>query len=240
MGPAPVEEIEQRLARLKGEARNGSASPSPDPDDLDWFLFHSFPGTDVEPAQFAALVPVYERALATGATFDVELLFVRSLELGDAIPSEARMGLARAAARRVIERGFDAGDAIAAIRFAARVLPDADGFLDLLLDDHDCAQLRFQLGVDFILDERELGDYLALSYLREGDPDAASLLEQFPLSKRAQERLARLFDEQECGRRLREGWWRWTEPAERATLREALQEKLPGFAPPDPPTRSTP
>ncbi|MFN8177891.1 MAG: hypothetical protein U0167_08185 [bacterium] len=232
MTPVPVEEIEERLARLRGASGNGAASVAPEADDLDWFLFHSFPGCDVEPAQLAALLPVYERALATSAAFDFELLFVRVLELRDAIAPDAREGIARAAARRVLAGGFDPADAIAAIRFAARALADVDAFLDRLLADEACASLRFQLSVDFVLDERELADYLALSYLREGDPDASPLLAAFPVAKGAEARLARFFDQAACRRRIEEGWSRFCEPAERAMLLQALQSKFPGFCPP--------
>jgi hypothetical protein len=210
MTKEPLEEIAERLARLRGASGNGATSSAPHADDLDWFLFHSFPGCDVEPTRFASLLPLYERALAAGTTFDFELLFVRLLELRDAVPAEARCSVARSALRRAIEEGFDPADAIAAIRFAIRVLPDADAFLDRLLTDEACARLRFHLTVDFVLDERELDDYLALSYLREGDPDAASVLEAFPLMPGAQRRLATLFEEGCLSGRLEEGWSAWT------------------------------
>lgn len=240
MTPEPLDEIAERVARLRGASSNGASSSAPSADDLDWFLFHSFPGCLVEPTRFASLLPVYERALASGTTFDFELLFVRLLELRDAVPAEVRSSVARAALRRAIEQGFDPADAIAAIRFAIRVLTDADAFLERLLADEACAPLRFQLTVDFVLDERELDDYLALSYLREGDPDAAPVLEDFPLMPRARSRLAALFEESACRRRLEEGWSTWTEEFERPTLRQALDAKLPGFRPADAPTRSTP
>jgi hypothetical protein len=91
-----------------------------------------------------------------------------------------------------------------------------------------------------VLDERELADYLALSYLREGDPDAEPLLASFPVGKGAEARLASFFDERACRRRLEDGWSRWCEPAEEELLRVALRSKFPEFCPPEAPTRSTP
>jgi hypothetical protein len=133
--------------------------------------------------------------------------------------------------RRLLDDGFDPADAIAAIRFAIRVLPDAETFVQRIAEDEACARLRFLLSVDFELDERELDDYLALSYLRDGDPDAAPVLGGFPLASGVLPRLAALFEEGACRRRLEEGWETFTAPDERPTLLEALREKLPGFRP---------
>lgn len=228
MAAERIDEVEERIARL-GAPGNG-ASASYDADDLDWFLFHSFPGSEVGPDRLASLLPLYERAIAAGATFDVELLFVRTLELGDAVPAASRTSLARAAVRRALDGGFDSADAIAAIRFGLRTLPDA-GFLDRLVEDPALEGLRFQLTVDFTLDERDLADYLALSYLRDEDPDAGPLLAGFPVPAPARERLAAFFAEPACRARLRDGFERWTDPEERPTLVRALEEKLPGFTP---------
>lgn len=240
MTTKPVEEIEERLARLRGASGNGATTASPDADDLDWLLFQSFPGCAVEPARFVTLLPAYQQAIASGVMFDFELLFVRLLELGDAVAADTRRQVARAALQRLLEEGFDPADAIAAIRFAIRVLPDVEQFLARLGGDEACARLRFQLTVDFVLDERELDDYLALSYLREGDPDAASVLEGFPLAPGVKDRLSALFEASACRARLEQGWTRWSEAEDRATLREALSSKVPGFRPVEPPTRSTP
>jgi hypothetical protein len=224
-----MDEIAERTGRLTASG-NGASSGAFAADDLDWFLFHSFPGSEVDPARLGALLPVYERALAAGAAFDVELLYVRALELGDAVPAETRVSIARAAVRRALAGGFDAADAIASLRFALRVLP-ADEFLDRLLADASCERLRFHLTADFVLDERGLDDYLALSYLREGDPDADPVLARFPVPPRARERLAEFLAEAACRRRLEAGFARWTDPEERPTLLAALGEKLPGFTP---------
>jgi hypothetical protein len=229
MVPARADEIEERAARLRAASGNGQSPAHPDPDDLDWFLFHSFPGSDVEPARLVALLPHYERALARGASFDFELLYVRALEVGARASDDLRAAIARAAAERVLAGAFDAADAIAAIRFAIRVLPD-DELVTRVVSDANQAKLRFDLTLDFLLDERELDDYLAISYLREGDPDADPVLARFPAREDAKRRLAALFEETACRRRVEEGWARWTEPAERPTLRAALRDRWPDFA----------
>ena len=220
-----VDEVEERVARLTASG-NGASSRALDPDDLDWVLFHSFPGSEVAPGRLASLLPVYERALGAGAVFDYELLYVRLLEAGDAVAADARASIAKVAAERALGGGFDAADSIAAIRFVLRVLPGSD-FLDRLLGDPSCERLRFHLVLDFTLDERELDDYLAVSYLREGDPDADPVLARFPVPAAARERLVVFLAEDKRRRLLADGLTKWTEPEERATLFQALAERLP-------------
>jgi hypothetical protein len=230
MTPARAVEVDERVARLRSSRGNG-ASATPSTDDLDWVLFHSFPGSEVEPARLIELIPLYADSLSRGAVFDFELLFVRVLELGASIPDETRIGLARAAAGRALAGRFDPADAIAAVRFVIRALPNSEDFLEQMATGADAARLRFDLTVDFLLDERDLGDYLALSYLREGDPDAEPVLARFPVPESARTRLAAFFEESACRRRVQEGWPSWVEEAERATLLEALRALWPNFTP---------
>jgi hypothetical protein len=222
-------ELEARLARLTAPGSNGGPPALPSADDLDWFLFHSFPGCEVPAERFGSLLPVYERALREGASFDLELLFVRVLEVGDVIPAEARRALARAAVDRALAGGFDSSDAMAALRFAVRALPDEPAFLDRLARDPALEKLRWQLAVDFALDDRALEDYLAISYLRDGDPDIAPRLERFPVSPAARALLEKLFGEGGGRRRIEAGFDEFVDPDERAMLLEALEERIPGF-----------
>ncbi len=232
MTPARVDETDERIARLRAFRHNGATTPSAD--DLDWVLFHSFPGSEVEPARLVELIPIYADAVERGGGFDFELLFVRVLELGDSISADTRTALARTAARRTLGGDFDPADAIAAVRFVIRALPRWEELVDPLITDPRAGRLRFDLTVDFVLDERDLDDYLALSYLREGDPDAAPVLARYPVPKDAKARLADFFEDSACRRRVQEGWSTWADVAERPTLLEALRSLWPSFAPGDP------
>lgn len=220
-------EIEERIARL-GASGNGR-SPAPDGEDLDWLLFHTFPGSDLEPARLASLLPRFTRALEDGIAFDFELLYVRALELDTVIPDAERAALARAALRRALAGGFDPADAVAALRFALRVIPP-DEFLTAFLADPAQERFRFHLTVDFTLDERSLEDYLALSYLRDGDRDADRVLARYPVPRAATDALAAFFEETACRRRLAAGFVAWVDADERDLLAQALVEKLPGIA----------
>lgn len=220
-----LDEVEEHVARLLG---SGNGQAPADGEELDWLLFHSFPGSDLDPARLAALLPRYEAALDAGVDFDFELLFIRALELDRAIGDEARRSLARTAMRRVRADAFDPSDAVTALRFALRVLPP-DEFLAPLLEDPALERLRFHLTVDFTLDERSLDDYLALSYLRDGDRDADRVLARYPVPAVAHARLAESLAEPACRRRLEAGFPRWTDPSERELLARALSEKLPGI-----------
>lgn len=223
----PEGEIEERIARL-GKSGNGQ-SPAPDSEDLDWLLFHTFPGSDMAPARLAELLPRFTRALEGGVAFDFELLYVRALELDAVIPDAARAALARAAVRRALAGGFDPADAIAAVRFALRVIP-AGEFLPAFLEDPAQERFRFHLTADFTLDERSLRDYLALSYLRDGDRDADRILTRYPVPTAAAAALAVFLEEGACRRRLEAGFAAWADPDERDMLAHALAEKLPGIA----------
>lgn len=219
------------LSRVLAHARNGRKDP--DGDDLDWVLFRSFPDGDVSWERFAEAVPVFQRALDTETTFDHELLFVRLIEAGDAVSADARRDIARSVADRVLANGFEPDDAISVLRFALRVLPDADKFISDLTSDTSLDRLRFLLTVDFVLDERELDDYLSLSYLRDADPDSAPLLAGFPIHAGALEQLERMFSDRIVREQLHTGWARHTEPWEREALAKAFSVKLPGFVPED-------
>lgn len=228
MSAPTANELSRRLARMRSPSSNGDGAPATE--DLDWFLFQSFPECAVPPAKFAELVPVYARALRTGARFDYELLFVRVLELHDLVGSEGIRSVAHAAVARAFGGGFDPADAVAALRFALRALPADDGFLDDMLSRADLASLRFQWTLDFVLDEREPADYLTLSYLRDDDPATASLLEAFPIAPGRARTVAAFLADEECRARLEAGWETETSTEERAALAAALREKLPGFS----------
>lgn len=220
-------ELEERIARL-GASGNGQ-SPAPDGEDLDWLLFHTFPGSHVDPGRLAALLPRFVRALEDGVAFDFELLYVRALELDAVIPDAQRDALARAAMRRALAGGFDPADAVAALRFALRVT-SPDAFLPAFLADPAQERLRFHLTMDFTLDERSLEDYLALSYLRDGDRDADRTLARYPVPAGAVAELAAFLEENACRRRLEAGFTAWVDAEEREMLAQALAEKLPGIS----------
>jgi hypothetical protein len=226
-------ELRERLARMKDPSTNGgSGAFVPSEDDLDWFLFNSFPDCEVTPARFVELLPVYERALRAGSAFDTELLFVRMLEMGEPVTEDARASLACVAGERVLSGSLDSADAIAAVRFIVRTHPDPGAFLDHLLRDPALARLRWQITLDFVLDERSLDDYLAVSYLRDADPDAGPRLAGHPVSRDAWARLTEWLDPEASRRRLEQGFASFAETEEREGLREALRERAPGFNPP--------
>lgn len=215
-------ETQARLARLAP----AETSELPETDDLDWVLFHSFPDCEVAPADFAASLPHFERALRAGVSFDYELLFVRTLEVGSAIAPTPREDLARAAIDRTLAGAFEPAEAMAAIRFVARVLPESDAFFARLFAEESLAELRWQISADFALDERELDDYLAVSYLRDADPDAGPRLESFPVGAEAKAQLERFLAADAVRVRLADGFARFADPAERDMLRDAFRERL--------------
>jgi hypothetical protein len=224
-------ELRERLERVRAPSSNGAGGGAPATEDLDWFLFQSFPECAVPPGTFAELVPVYERALRGGARFDHELLFVRLLELHELVGEAAVRSIARAAVERVIAGGFEPAEAIAALRFALRALPPEDPFLDDVLGRPGLEGFRFRWTLDFVLDERGEREYLALSYLRDDDPATAPLMARFAVPAARREKLAAFFAEAACRERLERGWEEVTRPEERAALSDALRERLPGFAP---------
>jgi hypothetical protein len=195
-GPRP--ELEQRLARLGALSSNGGgAASSPSTDDLNWFLYESFPECAVPPETFAGLVPLFERALRAGASFDFELLFVRVIELAERIGRDGVLRVARAARDRLLEGNFEAHEGIAALRFAVRALPEDDAFLDELLRRSSLAGFREEWARDFALDERGPGEYFALSYLRDEDPETAGVLARFPVPVARAAKLAAFLEDAE-------------------------------------------
>jgi hypothetical protein len=226
---AETNELRERLARLENPSANGGGAAAPSADDLDWFLFQSFPDCEVSPERFASLLPKYEHALRAGVPFDSELLYVRVLEIGGTAGGDARRAIARTVAERVLAGQLDSSDSIAAVRFAVRVLPDAVGMLDRLRSQPELRRLYWQMTVDFVLDERPLGEYLAVSYLRDDDPDAGPRLRDFPVPPEAQARLEEMFAPEACRRRLEEGFEEFAEPEERGMLLAAFESRVPGF-----------
>lgn len=222
-------ELRQRLERVRAPSSNGAGGGAPPTEDLDWFLFQSFPECAVPADTFVALVPVYERALRAGARFDHELLFVRMLELHERVGEAAVRSMARAAVERVLSGGFEPAEAIAALRFAVRALPAEDPFLDEVLERADQETFRFRWTLDFVLDERGEREYLALSYLRDDDPTTAPLMAKFAVPAAQREKLAAFFAPEACRERLQRGWTAATAPDERAALAAAVKERLPGF-----------
>jgi hypothetical protein len=186
MSVEPSSELARRLLRL-GTPWGGRPDALPTADDLDWFLYESFPECAVPAETFAQLVPVYERALRAGATFDFELLFVRAVELVGLIGGDGLLRLARAARDRLLDGGFEPHDGIAALRFTVRVLPEDDAFLDEVLGRSSLASFRREWTQDFALDARGPREYFALSYLRDDDPETAGVLARFliPASRAA-------------------------------------------------------
>jgi hypothetical protein len=193
-GPSP--ELEQRLARLGRVSANGGgrADAAPTADDLNWFLYESFPECAVPAETFVELVPLYERAMRAGANFDFELLFVRVVELADRIGKDGVLRVARAARDRLLEGRFEPHDGIAALRFALRALPEDDPFLDEVLQRESLAGFREEWARDFSLDERGTREYLALSYLRDDDPETAGVLARFPVPPSRAAKLAAFLD----------------------------------------------
>lgn len=225
-------ELRDRLERVRAPASNGHGHDAPATEDLDWFLFESFPECAVPPETFVELVPVYEHALRAGARFDHELLFVRALELHDRIGEARVRSIARTAVDRVLEGGFEPAEAIAALRFAVRALPPEDPFLDEVLQRDDLAAFRFRWTLDFVLDERGSREYLALSYLRDDDPATAPLMARFAVPPARMEKLAAFFGTEACRARLEAGWTAGTDARERTALAAAVKERIPGFTAP--------
>lgn len=225
-------ELRDRLARVRTPSSNGDGHGAPATEDLDWFLFQSFPECAVPPETFVELIPVYEHALRAGARFDHELLFVRMLELHEHVGEKSVHAIARAAVDRVLAGGFEPAEAIAALRFAIRALPAEDPFLDEVLAREELARFRFRWTLDFVLDERGPHEYLALSYLRDDDPETAPLMARFAVPAGRMEKLAAFFGPEACRERLEKGWAGGTGPEERAALAKALEERLPGFGAP--------
>lgn len=225
-------ELRDRLDRVRASSSNGAGGGAPSTEDLDWFLFQSFPECAVPADTFAELVPVYERALRAGAYFDHELLFVRLLELHRTVGEGAVRSVARAAVERTLAGGFEPAEAIAALRFAMRALPEEDPFLDEILTRPDQEAFRFRWTVDFVLDERGEREYLAVSYLRDDDPATAALMARFAVPAARREKLAAFFAPEACRERLRSGWAAVTRPEERQALAQSLMHRLPGFVAP--------
>ncbi|HMB68437.1 MAG TPA: hypothetical protein VKU85_03975 [bacterium] len=222
---ATTQETRERVERLLAPPGNGHGAPGGD--DLDWILFRSFPRGAVDADTFARLVPTCVHALDSGAVFDHELLFVRLIEMADACADGDLAEAARAAARRLLTGGFDPDETPAVVRFVVRALPDADDTLETLLRDPGHERLRFFLTADFLLDERDLPDYLALSYLRDSDPDAPAALTRHPVPDRLRERLARFLEPEVALDRIRTGWKRWASAAECDALRDGIAARWP-------------
>lgn len=218
-------EVRDRVASLLAPSGNGHAATGGD--DLDWVLFRSFPDGAVDAPTFAELVPIYAAALADGVAFDHELLFVRVVEMGASIPDADRRAVADAAAQRLSSPDFDPDETPAVVRFLVRVPPTSADALTSLLKSPVHERLQFFLTTDFVLDERDLDDYLALSYLRDSDPDSPVALSRFPVPGDAREQLVRFFSEEETVPRIQAGWRRWPTEAERPTLRRGFAVRLP-------------
>ncbi len=216
-------------------------TPSPTPakpaaasarrDALDRILFESFPGGAADPARFERALPEFGRALREGIPIDVELLFVRLVEASVRASRLVGEDLVAGVRERTLAAGFGPEDSLAAARFLARVLPAEDDALDRLFQDEALEGLQFAMSLDFVLDSREAEEYAALSYLRDGDPDAAASLRGFPIPETARRAWAAFFDRTRCLERLRRGWLRWTAPEERARLAEWVRKRSPEFEP---------
>jgi hypothetical protein len=231
-------DVEQHIARLRGPASDGESA---DPGDLDWVLFRSFPGCEIGPETLAECAPAYVAAVRNHVVFDRELLFVRLLEAGDALPPAFRREVADAAAHRLLAGDYDPDDAIPVFRYVIRAAPDPDAVVVSVVTDPDLDALRFALTVDFALDERDLDDYFAVSYLRDGDPDSGPRLRAFPVPPGVRRELSLWLSEPAVRARLETGWTRHPDDAERERLRRGLEQKLPGLElDAVRPTRSTP
>jgi hypothetical protein len=231
MSEEPSAELRERLARVSVPSSNGGAGTVPAPDDLDWFLYESFPECQVPLATWLELLPVYGRALRAGAAFDFELLFVRVLEHADRVGQAAIGALARAARDRLLGGGFEPPDGIIALRFLLRALPAEDGFLDDVLTRDAHAAFRFLWTLDFVLDERGATEYFALSYLRDEDPDTAVILARFPVPESRRAALESFLAPDACRRRLEDGWCRCVPDDERYAAREAVRVRIRDFEP---------
>ena len=198
-------------------------------DELNAALYESFPGGAVSAADLEKQFPLFLNALRERIPFDHELLFVRILEMSGRRAGIVGEALVREIARRAIEGGFSAGDTLAAIRLLARVLPAEDGFFERLFSIESLESLRFEMTLDFVTDQRDLEEYLALSYLRDGDPEAQEVLRGFPIPEPVRARLVSFFDPGECVKRLREGWSRWVPVEQRESLRKWIRTKIPSF-----------
>jgi hypothetical protein len=176
---------------------------------------------------FAELLPIYQAALQSGLVFDYELLYVRLLEFGDRLDRDALDAIARSAVERMVDGGFDAADSVAALRFAIRVLPADEPFLDSLMQSSEQEALCFQLTVDFVLDARELDEYLAVSYLRDGDPEADAVLRRHPIPEVFRRRIERFFAPESCRERIEQGWRKWGSKAEYEELAGVLRKRIP-------------
>lgn len=191
----------------------------PSGEDLDWFLFRSFPNCEVSPSCFRELLPAYVPAIERGVRFDFELLYVRAIELRDDSCRAACVAIAHAVAKRTLDAGFDAADTIAALRYCSRSLPDPGTFWNEWTKRPALARRRFEVTLDFVLDERELDDFWTLGYLPYVAPDAE-----------VRRRIGDFFSEEACRARLERGWDGWVDHAEGAFLVGVVTARIPGFA----------
>lgn len=198
-------------------------------DELNAVLYASFTGGSVSAADLERQFPQFLSALRERIPFDNELLFVRILELSGRRAGIVGESLVRETARRALEGGFSAGDTLAAMRFLARVLPAEDGFFERLFSVEVLEPLRFEMTLDFVTDQRDLEEYLALSYLRDGDPEAQEVLRGFPIPEPVRSRIEHFFSADQCAQRLRSGWNRWVPAEQSETLRRWIRAKLPRF-----------
>jgi len=198
-------------------------------DELNAALYESFPGGSVSPADLESRFPTFLKALRDRVPFDHELLFVRILELSGRRAGITGEELVREIARRALEGGFSAGDTLAAMRLLARVLPAEDEFFEKLFAIEALEPLRFEMTLDYFTDQRDLVEYLALSYLREGDPETQDVLGGFPISEPVRARIESFFDPERCAQRICEGWSRWAPLEQRDSLKEWIRAKIPNF-----------
>jgi len=196
-------------------------------DELNAVLYDSFPGGVVSEADLERKFPLFLNALREHIPFDHELLFVRILELSGRRAGIVGEALVREIARRALEGGFSAGDTLAAMRLLARVLPAEDNFFERLLAIEALDLLRFEMTLDFAADQRGLEEYMALSYLRDGDPEAQEVLRGFPIPAPVRSRLESFFHPEQCAARLRAGWSRWIPSEQSETMRNWICGKIP-------------
>jgi hypothetical protein len=198
-------------------------------DELNAALYASFPGGSLAAADLEKYFPAFLKALRDRVSFDHELLFVRILELSGRRGGMVGEELVREIAHRALEGGFTAEDTLAAMRLLARVLPAEDEFFERLFTIEALESLRFEMTLDYVTDQRDLGEYLALSYLREGDPETRDVLGGFPISEPVRARIESFFDPERCAQRLCEGWNRWAPSEQRDSLKEWIRGKIPNF-----------